>query len=312
MIIPVVTLLLTQILLPVLLIGGLWRGRFPSKAAWLAAALGTAAFVAYFLLVGRWDWTSYYLRVAIPLALLAAVHASFRRTFGEGGLPWWHSPSSLRGWSTPAVNVLLAVLFAGLAAFAARGLVPGDERPAELSFPLKDGVYYVAQGGASPLLNYHNNVDSAHRFALDVNALNAAGTRAVGAYPSDPARYAVFGEPIHAPCAGEAVEVADGLPDGEPPETDRENLAGNHVVLRCPEEGVDVLLAHMQRGSVDAERGRRVEEGRVLGRVGNSGNTSEPHLHVHAVRSGSGTPLDGEGVPMRFDGRFPARNGLMF
>jgi murein DD-endopeptidase MepM/ murein hydrolase activator NlpD len=47
-----------------------------------------------------------------------------------------------------------------------------------------------------------------------------------------------------------------------------------------------------------------VKEGQRIGRVGNSGNTSEPHLHIHAER-------DGAGVPLRFDGRFPVRNDLV-
>jgi hypothetical protein len=50
----------------------------------------------------------------------------------------------------------------------------------------------------------------------------------------------------------------------------------------------------------------------ILGKVGNTGNTSEPPLHVHAVRTGSGTTHDGEGVPIRFDGRFLVRNSLIF
>ncbi|TMZ49982.1 M23 family metallopeptidase, partial [Klebsiella pneumoniae] len=47
-----------------------------------------------------------------------------------------------------------------------------------------------------------------------------------------------------------------------------------------------------------------VREGQLLGTVGNSGNTSEPHLHIHAEK-------DGEGVPIRFGGRFLVRNNLM-
>lgn len=58
------------------------------------------------------------------------------------------------------------------------------------------------------------------------------------------------------------------------------------------------------------ERGEGVEEGRLLGRVGNTGNTSEPH--VHAVRTGSGNIFEGEGVPSEFGGRFLVRNDLVF
>ncbi|MGI9182408.1 MAG: hypothetical protein ACR2H9_18165 [Longimicrobiaceae bacterium] len=49
-----------------------------------------------------------------------------------------------------------------------------------------------------------------------------------------------------------------------------------------------------------------------LGRVGNSGNTTQPHLHIHGERGGTATSiLDGEGVPIRFDGHFLVRNSLV-
>jgi murein DD-endopeptidase MepM/ murein hydrolase activator NlpD len=103
--------------------------------------------------------------------------------------------------------------------------------------------------------------------------------------------------------------AVDGLPDLVPPETDREAPAGNHVIVTC--QGVDVLLAHLQRGSVLVRADAVVTVGQPLGRVGNSGNTSEPHLHIHAVQSGSQNVLDGVGVPLLFDRRFPVRNTLL-
>jgi murein DD-endopeptidase MepM/ murein hydrolase activator NlpD len=43
--------------------------------------------------------------------------------------------------------------------------------------------------------------------------------------------------------------------------------------------------------------------------VGNTGNTGEPHLHIHAQRLGRpGTPMGGDPLPMRFDGRFLVRS----
>jgi hypothetical protein len=316
----IAVLFVAQVLVPVVLIVSLWRsslsGKPPTKVSWLAGVLGSGAYVSYFLLAGRWDWVGYYLRAALLVAFLLALYASFRRTFGgDEEVPWWRPPGSLNGWLSLVANAALALFFGALIVLAAQGFSHGDQRAAELSFPLEGGVYYVGQGGNSPLLNHHNVV-SAQRFALDVTRLNPAGTRAAGLYPSDPSRYAVFGEGIRSPCGGEVIEATDGQPDHRPYGTDRENPAGNHVVVRCAEEGGDlnleVVLAHMKQGSVAVERGERVGEGRLLGRVGNSGNTSEPHLHVHAVRAGSGSALEGEGLPIRFEGRFLVRNGLLF
>lgn len=78
-------LFVTQLLLPVVLIVSLWRGdspgKLPSKVSWLAGVLGSGAFISYFLLTGRWDWISYYLRAALLVAFLCA-----HRTCPSAGL----------------------------------------------------------------------------------------------------------------------------------------------------------------------------------------------------------------------------------
>jgi hypothetical protein len=104
------------------------------------------------------------------------------------------------------------------------------------------------------------------------------------------------------------IRAVDGLPDLAPPARDTQNPAGNHVVLEC--HHVRVLLAHLKEESLLVARGEYVETGQHLGQVGNSGNTSEPHLHIHA-ESGLGEILTGEGIPITLDGRFLVRNSLI-
>jgi murein DD-endopeptidase MepM/ murein hydrolase activator NlpD len=127
---------------------------------------------------------------------------------------------------------------------------------------------------------------------------------AVGILSADLSKHAIFGDSLVSPCDGEVVDAADGLADLIPPSTDRKNTKGNYVVLRCGSLDVDVLLAHMQKDSVQCRVGETVGRGQRIGRVGNSGNTSQPHLHLQATRNG-------EGVPMTFGGRFLVRNDLV-
>lgn len=313
MIIGIILVLVSHLLVPVWLIVDLWKRRFKSKVSWLASVFGFGAYILYIFLAGAsWDWVSYYLRVAIPVAFVCAIYVSVRRV-SRSGAPWWRSPGSLGEWSSLSVNLFLAILFGWFTVTAAQGFTYGDQRAAELSFPLEGGVWHVAHGGSNPSINYHN-VNRSQRFALDIVKLNPVGTRASGVYPSDPERYAAFGEKIESPCAGKVIETKDGQPDHRGSGTDRKNPAGNHVVVRCQntDPAVDVALAHMKKGSVAVEKGEEVKEGTDLGRVGNSGNTSEPHLHIHAVRTGSGNILEGEGVPVEFNGRFLVRNSLVF
>ncbi len=142
---------------------------------------------------------------------------------------------------------------------------------------------------------------------MDLVRIDALGRRARGLRPSDPAAYFIFGDMVYAPCAGAVVGAADGIPDQRPPTTDRAHMAGNHVILACG--GVWVLLGHLQHSSVLVSSGDRIAAGDLLGRVGNTGNSDEPHLHIHAQTPGTPeAPFSGTPLPIRLDGRYLARN----
>ena len=82
------------------------------------------------------------------------------------------------------------------------------------------------------------------------------------------------------------------------------------MILEC--DGVWVLLAHLRRGSVRVVAGQELQTGERLGEAGNSGNTGEPHLHIHAQTPGSpGTPLNGQPIPIRVEGRTLLRNEVV-
>jgi hypothetical protein len=196
--------------------------------------------------------------------------------------------------------VSLAALAAALTWIVSGTLTP--DRPRDLALPLAQGRFVVAQGGSVRLLNHH----SGHReqnFAADITAIGSLGYRAAGLLPGDLDRYVIFGAPVVSPCAGRVVSARDGLRDHTPPRSDPDVPAGNSVVIDCG--GIHVVLAHLRQGSVAVEEGQQLAAGDAIATVGNSGNTTEPHLHVHAF-----DPASGQGVPVSFDGRFPVRNRL--
>ncbi len=299
----VIFLLVGQFAALIAFIVSLWRAREPDWLSWLLKVLYTAAFLLLLGVIGRWDWVSYYLIPIFVLHFAAAAVISFRRMRGR---PFVANPGGTQ-WLSIAVAALILLFFAGIAGVGLRGyFYSGDA--VRLTFPLRDGWYYVGQGGNSTLINYHN-ASRTQRYALDVSELNAMGARAWGIAPKALDRYAIYGATVHSPCDGTVREAVVDLPDLIPPATDRDRVAGNHVVIGC--QGVTVLLTHLQNGSVVVSTGDRVTTGQPLGRVGNTGNTTEPHLHIHAVRGENSDPLDGEGVPIRFEGRFQTRNSLL-
>ena len=244
------------------------------------------AIFPFFLAISRWDIIGYGLQYAFLLALLIFACRD-------------------RGWLPPALTLgsLLAwELFFRQSPRAAS---------LELFFPLNGRVYCVAQGGNFKVLNHHR-MSKSQKYALDIVQLNSFGMRAAGIYPQRLQQYKIFGDAVCSPCAGTVTLAVNDRPDLPIGEMDRTHIAGNHVVIRCDDSEVYVGLAHLMQGSVLVKAGDRVGVGQALARVGNSGNTSEPHLHIHAKRGGRpDSILDGDGVPMRFGGKWLIRNSVI-
>ena len=129
-----------------------------------------------------------------------------------------------------------------------------------------------------------------------------------------PERFFGFGQPILAPAGGRVVAVHDGEPDHVARRSQLAlasyaltqarrarggagALAGNHVVLERDEGGY-VVLAHLRAGSIRVHEGERVAVGHEMGRCGNSGNSTQPHVHVQVMDSPD--PFTARGLPLAF------------
>jgi hypothetical protein len=166
---------------------------------------------------------------------------------------------------------------------------------ARLRLPF-EGEWFVFWGGRSIEQNYHAAV-SDQRFAYDfVIVEDGASFRGDGTREAD---YFCWGKPVLAPAKAKVVSVERLLADNPPGIVDAANPAGNHVILDLG-EGEYALLAHLKANSITVEKGDDVEPGQRIGACGNSGNTSEPHLHFH-LQTGPGYG-EGSGLPAYFHG----------
>ncbi|SEW53106.1 peptidoglycan DD-metalloendopeptidase family protein [Chitinophaga arvensicola] len=153
---------------------------------------------------------------------------------------------------------------------AARNITP-------MRLPFK-GEWTVFWGGDTKELNYHV-VSRFQKNAFDIVVNNPQG-RSFNANGKTNEDYYAFGRPIIAPCDAEVVLAVDGVKDNVPGELNPMYVGGNSVVLRTVNNEY-ILLAHLKQYSTKVKQGDRVKRGQQLGLCGNSGNSSEPHLHFH-------------------------------
>ncbi len=297
---------INHVVIPIIFLVWLWRRTEKSKLEWLLYVLLVVFYSIHIVLSGRWDIFGYPLRFVLAIALIVTVG----RSLVKARLLPLYPPRKLSSYSSLGLSSLIALLFLGiLITYIPNGYAFSGES-VSLAFPLRNGTYYVGHGGNSPVLNHHHG-DPAQMYALDIVKLNRLGIRANGLYPSSLTSYAIYEDTLYSPCNGTVTDTVDRLPDLIPPERDRENLAGNYILVQC--QGADVVLAHLQPGSLAVQSGENIQVGQAIARIGNSGNTSEPHLHIHARKANTETSLlEGEGLPMTFDGRFLVRNSLVF
>lgn len=201
-----------------------------------------------------------------------------------------------------------------------------DAAPAVLDLPFAGR--WLVQNSPADRVPSHGTHLFGTAYAIDFVPVDATGRSAsitLGTWfvPEPPDRFVGFGTPILAPVAGRVVAVHDGEPDhtarrGLPSigyaltqgarARSMAGLAGNHVVIEAT--CGFVTLCHLQRGSLAVAPGRVVGPGDPVGACGNSGNSTEPHLHLQVTNSTDWGRA--RGVPIAFrrgGGTFLPRNG---
>ncbi|CAM5430537.1 MULTISPECIES: M23 family metallopeptidase [Streptomyces] len=271
-------------------------------------------------------------RTAVPIAMRLSWLVLFALMIGEfvTDLP---GP----GWATtflPAMVVL--ALMVATTTLQARAAAPrGEPRPPVEVGPPVTGRWTALNSPADKVPSHGTHVYG-QTYAIDIVADPEAGE---GEPPARPAfrwlwplfrrnrAFPAFGAPLLAVADATVVRASDGERD----HLSRTSLPallylmliegnvrsiigvhriiGNHVVLDLG-DSTYAVYAHLQRGSLRVRPGDRVRAGQRLGRVGNSGNTTEPHLHFHLMDGPD--PDSARGVPFTWRGVGVPANGETF
>jgi hypothetical protein len=201
-------------------------------------------------------------------------------------------------------------------------------RATSLALPFRGT--WLARNSPARRVPSHGTHLMATTYAIDFLAVDGRRTAATRNWRAllatePPERFVGFGLPVLAPAAGTVVSVLDGERDHEARRSQlalvpyaltqaarvragTAAIAGNHVVLGLDSGGF-VLLAHLRRGSVTAVPGRRVAEGEVVGACGNSGNSTQPHVHLQVMDDADGQRATGLPVEFRSYRVWPRSGG---
>jgi hypothetical protein len=159
-----------------------------------------------------------------------------------------------------------------------------------------EGKWKVLWGGDTKELNLHHDTQN-QRYAFDFLIADERDKTHQGEGNKNEDYYA-FGRKIFAPADGIVTDVIQGVRDNEPRSMNPFSTFGNAIIIQHREHEVSVL-AHFKNGSIAVKPGDKVKKGRFLGLCGNSGNSSEPHLHYHLQN----TPIfqDATGIKCYFE-----------
>jgi Peptidase family M23 len=194
-----------------------------------------------------------------------------------------------------------------------------DRPPVVLSLPFTGS--WLALNTPARRVPSHGTHFLGQTFAIDFVAVNSKRRTAtvrdwrtvLAVEPAD--RFLGFGQPILAPADGSVVSVHDGEPDhvarrspltllayavtqGPRLRSGLNAIVGNHVILALNEDGPFVVLAHLREGSLQVGIGDRVNSRQPIATCGNSGNSTQPHVHVQVMDSTD--QLAARGLPMAF------------
>ncbi len=151
---------------------------------------------------------------------------------------------------------------------------PPEEDCVILDLPVRE-TWLAGHAGASPLTNPHTS----NRYAIDLLKLGS-DDRFYRANEETVLDFYSFDAPVFSPVTGQVTEVVDHLESDSLGNPDRDHPGGNYIIIDAGGE-IYVYMAHLRKNSIPVKPGDGVQSGEYIARVGNSGFSTFPHLHIH-------------------------------
>ncbi|WP_158607764.1 M23 family metallopeptidase [Nocardia panacis] len=243
-------------------------------------------------------------------------------------LAGWHPTGNAKIVQTVFHGILALTAFAVVAELLFRAVQrrirPAPLREAVVTDPPVSGTW-VACNSPADRIPSHGTRWGGQSHAIDL-VESPYRTRGLWQFRK-PEEFAAFGRPILAPADATVVAVVDKRRDHRARNSvlgvlylflveqfvrsvgPRSFIFGNSITLELA-DGTYAKLCHLRRGSVSVRVGEHVTAGQQVGRCGNSGNSTQPHLHFHLMDTMN--PDTAQGIPFEWRGVGVPRNDAEF
>jgi hypothetical protein len=164
----------------------------------------------------------------------------------------------------------------------------------DLELPFEE-EWHIEVGGRTHRENFHHFISRGERYASDI-VIEIDGRIRTGDGSRNENHYC-FGKRLNAPSNGKIIEMVNNVDDNQPGNINRDQPGGNYIIIDHL-NGESSIMAHLKKGSIIVAVGDTVIKGQEIGKAGNSGASTAPHLH-YELRGTSGR-INGLGLPAQF------------
>jgi murein DD-endopeptidase MepM/ murein hydrolase activator NlpD len=152
-------------------------------------------------------------------------------------------------------------------------------------------------------------VPTSQQFAIDIHKLGSMGSASANLLSGHNDDHHIYGELVYSPCTGKILRAVNDVEANENSTMDVSAAAGQGNFVDIDYQGRVVSLVHLQKGSITVAERDEIQVGQVIGKVGNSGFSQEPHLHFQIAAYSADSSLIG--IPMSINERFLVRNDIV-
>jgi hypothetical protein len=248
-----------------------------SKIDALLVAIALIGYNYYIYLTGDWINLASVLLSILPLVLynlIIIIHLIFRLIKIK---KWWHFNWSILFKVAISIWIFIPVVKYQLIEYPAGVL---------LDYPLKNGSYYVIQGGILSSMNQHhvamkNLSNNEVKYAVDIVKLNVYGNQRNKSIQNEVEQHEIYMDTLYSPSNGIVLETKDDEKDYvfERPLLLKKNK-GNYIVTKFGK--ILIVNGHLKMNSIMVKEGDSVQVGQPIALIGHSGQSNVPHLHIHA------------------------------